>query len=286
MNIFTVPQFSSCLNYLPDFFNGFTYWELKEGETSIQANKENNHIIFVINGQLSITCDQFENIPVHKEEMIFLPNNSNCSYKVLSASQMIVFSFDRFRNQCDKYTFQKLAEKTEEMNYILRAVSIRDLLKDYILLLIRYLQRGLNCPHLHEEKQQELFILLRACYTKQEILYFFHPLITHNIDFKQIVLEQYPKAKNVGELARLSGYNLSDFRNKFLVNFGEPAYQWMQKRKSSSIKFRLITENTDIATISDEFGFSSPAHFNKFCKKQFGVPPALLRKQLKAQYEK
>lgn len=176
-----------------------------------------------------------------------------------------------------------LAEKSEGINYALQALKIHDLLKDYILLLIRYIQKGVNCYHLHEEKQQELFILLRACYTREEILFFFYPLITHDMDFRQIVLERYLEAKNVKEFARLTGYNISDFRNKFLVNFGEPVYQWMQKRKSNSIKFKLITENTDIATLSDEFGFSSPAHFNKFCKKVFGMPPAKLRKQLRSQ---
>lgn len=283
MNIFASPQVSSCVNYLSDFICGFSYWELNEGETFTLTNKKNNHIIFVITGQLSINCDQFDNIPVCREEMIFLPNKSDCGYKVLSASKILVFTFDRFRNQCDKYTFQMLAEKSEGINYALQALKIHDLLKDYILLLIRYIQKGVNCYHLHEEKQQELFILLRACYTREEILFFFYPLITHDMDFRQIVLERYLEAKNVKEFARLTGYNISDFRNKFLVNFGEPVYQWMQKRKSNSIKFKLITENTDIATLSDEFGFSSPAHFNKFCKKVFGMPPAKLRKQLRSQ---
>lgn len=283
MNIFASPQVSSCVNYLSDFICGFSYWELNEGEAFTLTNKKNNHIIFVITGQLSINCDQFDDIPVCREEMIFLPNKSDCSYKVLSASKIIVFTFDRFKNQCDKYTFQMLAEKSEGINYALQAVKIHDLLKDYIFLLIRYIQKGVNCYHLHEEKQQELFILLRACYTREEILFFFYPLITHDMDFRQIVLERYLEAKNVKEFARLTGYNISDFRNKFLVNFGEPVYQWMQKRKSNSIKFKLITENTDIATLSDEFGFSSPAHFNKFCKKVFGMPPAKLRKQLRSQ---
>lgn len=283
MNIFASPQVSSCVNYLSDSIYGFSYWELNEGEVFTLTNKKNNHIIFVITGQLSINCDQFDNIPVCREEMIFLPNKSDCGYKVLSASKILVFTFDRFRNQCDKYAFQMLAEKSEGINYALQALKIHDLLKDYILLLIRYIQKGVNCYHLHEEKQQELFILLRACYTREEILFFFYPLITHDMDFRQIVLERYLEAKNVKEFARLTGYNISDFRNKFLVNFGEPAYQWMQKRKSNSIKFKLITENTDIATLSDEFGFSSPAHFNKFCKKVFGMPPAKLRKQLRSQ---
>lgn len=283
MNIFASPQVSSCVNYLSDSIYGFSYWELNEGEVFTLTNKKNNHIIFVITGQLSINCDQFDNIPVCREEMIFLPNKSDCGYKVLSASKILVFTFDRFRNQCDKYTFQMLAEKSEGINYALQALKIHDLLKDYILLLIRYIQKGVNCYHLHEEKQQELFILLRACYTREEILFFFYPLITHDMDFRQIVLERYLEAKNVKEFARLTGYNISDFRNKFLVNFGEPAYQWMQKRKSNSIRFKLITENADIATLSDELGFSSPAHFNKFCKKVFGIPPAKLRKQLRSQ---
>ena len=233
MNIFASPQVSSCVNYLSDSIYGFSYWELNEGEVFTLTNKKNNHIIFVITGQLSINCDQFDNIPVCREEMIFLPNKSDCGYKVLSASKILVFTFDRFRNQCDKYTFQMLAEKSEGINYALQALKIHDLLKDYILLLIRYIQKGVNCYHLHEEKQQELFILLRACYTREEILFFFYPLITHDMDFRQIVLERYLEAKNVKEFARLTGYNISDFRNKFLVNFGEPAYQWMQKRRRS-----------------------------------------------------
>jgi AraC-like DNA-binding protein len=54
----------------------------------------------------------------------------------------------------------------------------------------------------------------------------------------------------------------------------------MLKQKSRHIRTRLANGRTTFGEIIKEYGFSSPAHFTTYCKKQFGQSPSKLRKQL------
>mgnify|MGYP002139751058 CR=1 FL=1 len=55
--------------------------------------------------------------------------------------------------------------------------------------------------------------------------------------------------------------------------FDEPIYQWILGKKADRLKERLSGEEVNLKEIIYEFGFSSPAHFTKFCKKWLGMTP-------------
>ena len=47
------------------------------------------------------------------------------------------------------------------------------------------------------------------------------------------------------------------------------------------LKDRLSGEDVNLKVIFYEFGFSSPAHFTKFCKKWLGMTPTKFIEELK-----
>jgi AraC-like DNA-binding protein len=75
------------------------------------------------------------------------------------------------------------------------------------------------------------------------------------------------------------------FNRKFNDYFCDSPYSWILKQKARHIKTRLADTKISFSDIIREYGFSSPAHFTTYCKKQFGQNPSKLRKQLMVESE-
>ena len=125
------------------------------------------------------------------------------------------------------------------------------------------------------------FYILNSVYNEQELAILFSSLTEQSSRFKEQILENYLSAKNVGELASLLGYGVTNFRAKFKEQFGVSVYRWLLNRKSQHIIYRITVYGDEFSQIIDDFGFSSPSHFNKFCRSQYGLTPCELRKKLK-----
>ena len=162
----------------------------------------------------------------------------------------------------------------------MRLLEIRQSMKLFLELLIRYLGDGAGCVHFHEIKLKELFWNIRFYYTKMEQASFFYPILGTDYDFKKKVFNNYKKARSVKELADLCGNSLSSFKRKFLKEFREPAGSWLQKQINGMIKHKLEDENTPIGIIAMELNFSSQPQFCRYCKKKLGYTPGELRKLL------
>lgn len=279
--IFSYPKFTSCVNYQPETSYGFTLWELPQTTEFTQYRKQGNHLFFVLSGRMDVSCDQFKHIIIHAGELLLLPASSDCSCRMITPVKAVIFAFDTVISLCDRHMLRNLAKNMENLPYSLRPFPIKEILEQYLNLLILFLRKGINCNHFQEEKFKELFIIFRFCYDKKELAELFYPLISCDIDFKSNVLNNYLKASTAKSLAKSMGYTVSDFRNKFFLNFGQPVYQWMQEQKKNKLLFRLKTDDINLSTLAEEYGFSSVSHLNKFCKTQFGMPPSELKEILR-----
>ena len=140
--------------------------------------------------------------------------------------------------------------------------------------MIHYLQDKINCEHLHEIKQKEMFFLFKWYYTKKELSVLFHDLASDSLKFKSFVLTNYQKARlNVGELAKMAGMSRTRFDVKFKSEFGKPPLQWMQAQLANKILFMANEPEVTINEIMDTFGFTSQLGFIRFCKHQFNCTP-------------
>ena len=85
----------------------------------------------------------------------------------------------------------------------------------FLHLLESYLQAGVNCKHLHELKERELFIIFRTAYTKSEIIQLLYPIMGIEVDFKAAVLKHKDRVRSKQELAELLGMSGSELHRKF-----------------------------------------------------------------------
>jgi AraC-like DNA-binding protein len=279
MQLLYVQEHLTCKNYVSDFHIGFSYHEAKEGEQLHLIDKYFNHFVFLLEGEVMVSCNEFRNHLCREGEMIFIAQDAESTSETLTEVRYVLLSFDNQFTLCDQLALESL-QSNDKRPAIFNKLDVRPPLQLVLDSVLFYLEHKIQCRHLHAIKQKELFLIFRAFYSKEEMARFLAPMLNKNLDFKAFVLQHYQEVKTVEELAAMCKLSVRSFNRKFNEFFGDSPYSWMLKQKSRHIKTRLADGKTTFGSIIKEYGFSSPAHFTTYCKKQFGESPSRLRKQL------
>ena len=155
-------------------------------------------------------------------------------------------------------------------------LSVKKMIVRYLSLLDLYLKEGTYSSDFFELKREELFLLLFHYYSKDDLAQFLQPILSRDIQFKNLVIGNYLHAKNVQGLAKLANYSTSGFIKKFQKCFSDSPYQWMQKQKAKQIFVEIYQGRKTLQEISNEYNFSSYQHFSVFCKTQLGATPTMI----------
>lgn len=273
----------SCKEYSPNILVGFKHRILDEKSDLKEQDKDYHHLIFFLQGEAIICCNEQINKIIRSNEFILIPKSSDFSCKILSMSNVVIFTFDRFPGACNKMELQSLAPLCSKIQYDFEPTAIYPPLKSFLDTLVEYMECQMNCKHLHEIKSLELFLLLRGFYKKEELAYLFHPIVGKSLDFRSLILENYLKVDHVDELAKIAGMGRTNFNNKFREEFGISPHQWILKQKANHVRFKLAEPGNTLSDIMRLYKFNSATHFTRFCKQQFGCTPSELLRQLKAE---
>lgn len=229
--------------------------------------------IFVLKGEMDVSnqTDQ-EKVVVKAGEMMVLPS-LDYRMQTLSKIEFIYLASERPTEYCVKKVSELEPVLPKESQHPVK-VEISPLVNCFLELLEIYLKSGINCERLFEEKQEELFMLLWSTYSKTQLSNMFSSLVHHqNADLKNFIVVNCWRAKSVQELAQICGYSMSGFKRVFKEIFNEPVYRWMLQQKAERLRVKLAEEDVNLKEVSDDFGFSSTAHFTKFCKQWLGATP-------------
>lgn len=282
MKLFYLSEHTSCVNYVSDIQMGFKLTSLPKSEVVEGKSVKHNTIVFILSGEIELSCNEFFNKKLTKGKIIFLAQGSDVTGRAIKETELLVFIFSSQNiSVCDKCTLNSYLKSSRNNTYEFASLKQKGPIKAFLELMKTYLVTGINCMHLHEIKQKELFILFRAIYTKKELVNFFHPIIGLDLDFKTKILERYHLGYTISEFASELAMTPSSFANKFNKEFGITYHQWMLKQKAKHIKHKLMLHSTTITDIVNEFNFSSASHFTKYCKAQFGCTPIELIKSLR-----
>lgn len=280
MSIFYQDEHTACSEYLTEVRLGFKYVELDKGAIFDVTDKKEKHLFLIMGGRVNLGYNEFSDKEFGAGEMIFLPKSADCRGEALTKCSFIVHIYDAPVRLCDKMGLNSIIDSKQQVQYEFKSLPICQTLNSYLLLLKSYLADGINCRHLHELKQKELFLVLRTHYSKEDLAQFFYPMIGTSLDFRSTVMTYYMDAKTAKQLAGYCGYSEIYFHDLFVAEFGEPPYKWMQKQKAKHIIGRLSQSNVSLKEIIDEFDFSSRSHFNKYCKRQYGDTAVKVRVNL------
>ena len=148
---------------------------------------------------------------------------------------------------------------------------------EFLSFLTKLLAEGLGCVHFHKMKCDELFLLLRAFYPKEDLARLFYPIIGRNMDFKDFVLRHYKEVTDIKQFARLANLSLSTFNRRFKESFRQSAQKWIAARRAEEVLRDIRMTNHTFEELAHRHDFSSASYFASFCKKYHGMTPQEIR---------
>lgn len=282
MDKFNESQSFSCQHYTPDYNIGFKVITPRKGERYEGRKFAHHCIVFMLEGEVLFSYNDFLNHHFRKGDLLFLPQSAEMHGESLEDSKMLILNFNnRVKNLCDNCCIPNHTKMLESIQYDFRPLKLTHTMLMFAELMENYLATNVKCSYLHDLKQKELFVVMGSNYTQRDLLELFYPIAGGSIDFRSRVLENYNNEISVYKLSQKFGMSYTNFLRKFKIEFGESVQDWMLKQKAKHIKLRLSIPTTTIADIIREFGFTDASHFTKYCRKQFGCTPTELIKQIR-----
>jgi AraC-like DNA-binding protein len=267
--------------YSPAMPTGFRSRELAEGEAWGATNKDYHHLVFLLEGEALISCNEFANRPLHAGEFVLVPIAADMLCKALEHCHILIFSFEQFFHLSDREYVHQICDIASATPYDFTPLPIRQPLDKFLSHLVVYFRQGINKPLIHNIKHIELSIILRSFYSKKEIATVFHPIAGKAIDFRIEVMRNYRKVAHVDDLAALFNMEKRTFGRQFKDEFGMSPYQWILNQKAKHVRFSLTESKQTLDSIRKEHGFKFPGHFTRFCREQFQTTPTKLVRSLR-----
>lgn len=244
-------------------------------------------IVVITEGSVSLSYDQYFNLRIPGGKILMLPPGCHFQAQAEEDTTLFIFRLEEVLRLCESCTIEKLKYKAggHTLPDGLYTLDVKEPIRSFLLPLERNIRNGLRCSVFLYRKVEELMILLRAYYPKEELAAFFNSILSNTSEFSHFVLSNYRRVKTVKELATLYACSISSFDKKFRKAFGKAPYKWMQERKVSLIYHEIHATYKPIKQIAEEQQFTSLPQFNDYCKKHFGMPPGKMRKSRYGNYE-
>ena len=241
-------------------------------------------LLFLLKGEVKCSFKYLENRVLKPDFFLLIPRENDYVLEVEENAELVAVKMPHKINFCTNFPLELLFELNKEKRVdelLLHFLEINEVICDWLQGIVKSINYDLKCSYYQELKQKEILYYLRAYYSKEELYTFFSPMLSNNIVFSNLIYQNYESVKNINELAGITNYSMSGFKKKFAKVFGISPAVWIKREKAKKIYYEINCSLKTFKEISNEYNFSSPAQFNKFCKKMYSMPPGTLRKNTK-----
>ena len=268
-----------CENYISDERALWGVFELKAGKHFVREGVKRPTLVFVLEGEISVSTGMAINRKVVAGKMFLIPPGDNFYVRALADAVFMRCSFMRDIALCNRFSIEQL------QNYVRPAVSSRSgltllpihhLLAGELAITRNVLHTGLSCIHFQHIKTEILFMELRGFYAKEDLADLFAPILGEDNDFKSKVMQSYSQVSTVKELIDLLNMSSTGFKRKFHDVFGVPAKQWLIQKKKEKLLRDIMMTNMTMAELAEKYNFTVN-YLTAFCKEHFGKSPTELR---------
>lgn len=279
MTLLYIKEHLTCYNYDKGSAPTIQKKTFKEGE-EWDFNTIKNTIVYVQNGEYFLSYNKYKNKIAKAGHLLLVPSETQVASYAKEQTTIFYLRLGDIKSLCECFSLDMLLKEEDEETSSKGPffLKVTNRISTFFNVCEDYISDGLMCRYFLQLKIKELFYLLRAYHTKEDLLLFFQPLLSNDMSFSDFVQRNHMKAKTVSELAQRANYSLSGFQKRFKKVFGVSAYNWMKEKKLNHIYHDITNSSKAFKEISSEYEFSSPSHFNDFCKSNFGHTPGELRK--------
>lgn len=273
-----VPEHQAC-RYYGDFHPYiFRSAVLKKGDKFHDGLSRKSFIVFLLSGVMKVSCS-YGSGEMSSGEMKHICKSCQYVFSAVEDCELMICETSSSLSLCSQFTLENLNEEQLEEQEVKDYVSLKisNHLWDMLVAYRTIYNDGLKCLHYQKLKRDELFLYLRAYYTKHDLALFFREFLGESHSFKHYVLTNVDECGTLDELIANSNMSRSTFVRHFREVFKEAPSKWMLRRKMENIIRDIRFTSVPFAELSEKFKFSSPAYFTTFCKKNFGKTPQQLR---------
>lgn len=271
----------NCVNYSGNSRAAIISRNFEKDTSFMEQRTVENELVIVLEGEVEFTFGPYVNSPVRTGQILFLPAASWFSCRAKKDSKVILIRLNPVLRLCDSCSVESILNESEidsdKCQNHPHLLKINEAVDIYLSALKLYVESGLLCHSFFTCKIKELFFLFRAYYEKEELARFFAPAHTPDAEFSYSVIRSTHKYKTMKDMASAMNYTVSGFEKRFKRVFGVSGYRWMKEQKTRAILRAIAQGDETFKEISEKFGFSTPSHFNDFCKQNLGKTPGEIR---------
>ena len=282
INEFEINNDFGCNNYVARSNSIFRSFSYKKGEQVKIELKEENSIFLISEGTLQVEDRNHQSKILHSGQMFLRTKDfGNMEGVATNDLFLICIQFNNILSTCEKTALDKISiycpAKADEFEIL----EVNEAMILYINGISLLFKSGAFCNFMYELKKRELIFILYTFYDKVNSARFLLPLIENQNNFISLVLNKFSINCNVIELADRCNMSPKTLTRKFKEHFNDTPYQWIIQQKNKNILSRLAQPNVNIQAISEEFGFSSSAHFISYCKRYLKQTPLVIHKEIR-----
>lgn len=287
MECLYLKEHACCINYMHE--------EKERAIRIINMDKGNSvceypgigRLVILLKGRISFSYALYNGVIMRSNRMFYLPVGHGIKLLADKDSCLVLMRMDMKIHFCDSFRMEQLtsciqAIKTSETGlpppYFL---PVNNIMQSILRQAKEVSAAGYNCRIYFEKKTEELFMMMRYCYTKEQLALFFREIIFPESHFAYKVVHNYHRFQTSSELAAFMCMSLHHFERRFRQVFGKSGYKWMNERRKQEIYHAIIASKENFKELSVRFGFSSPAAFNAYCKTHLGKTPGSIRQTAK-----
>lgn len=217
-------------------------------------------------------------------QMIYVEPGGAFSITAQPSCHCILFRFEHF-TYCEQFTFRELVTEDQPILADSPVFAVSDLLDNYLRQLSVYMENNLWCLHMQQLKHEECFILLRVCYSKNQLQQLFAPMLSEDILFRLRIMKLSTEVRTASELAEKCHISEQTLLRKIRKMFNCSPYQWLVQRRNESILLDIRSGKTT-KELCYTYKFTAPSNFTNYCKKQFGLSAAQIAALSAEEYER
>lgn len=251
---------------------------------SMQIYKEDNHIIlFVLYGKILCKSPMLNDFFLTPEQTMFIPICMDYTIFSIEESNIMLLSLSEMPDTHTAEFISSLKRYIPDDCVKLRPPYVMNMKRkfDEMFCYLKYISESKWKDNLYMQALllKGILLVYEEEHSYKENALFFQPLITTKHYFRNQVMANHYKAKNVKDLAKICSMPYHTFCRQFVSEFHSSPYQWMLDQRKKRIKSLLEATDITISEIAEQLHFCSIAHLSKFCTKYFGQSPSSIRKE-------
>lgn len=266
----------SCYNYEKGQNARLEILKVEAGK-SFERNLVDTEMVFLIEGRFRLSYGKVMNEEVPAGKVMLFPPGSHVRAEIVEDVHFIICRIRDVVQMCECMSLERLHNESGPIIEGFHMLDMNDRISKFIDLFVECVNDGLKCTYYFATKMKELFFMLRAYYTKEQLAGFFLPLLGKDARFMNLMYQNYRNVASVQELADISNYSISGFKKQFHRVFGTSASDWMSQQKATRVFQDLNNSPLSIKEMAERHGFSSVAAFSTFCQNKFGLPPGKIK---------